>query len=69
MRGPAHISVISRPRRSSRAGLFSASGETYLKHADFFPSRENPAIEFTSTRIVKHDDKTLHIEGTLAMAG
>jgi polyisoprenoid-binding protein YceI len=41
----------------------------HLKAPDFFNAKENPTIEFTSTKIVKHDDTTLHVEGELSLAG
>ncbi len=41
----------------------------HLKAPDFFNSKENPSIAFTSTKIEKKSDTLYHVTGKLAMAG
>lgn len=43
--------------------------DDHLKNPDFFNSKENPDITFTSTKIAKKGDTTFEVTGDLAMAG
>ncbi len=43
--------------------------DEHLKGPDFFNSKENPSITFTSTKIAKKGDTRFEVTGELAMAG
>ncbi len=46
-----------------------AKRDGHLKNADFFSAKENPTIEFTSTKIAKQTDGRFAVTGKLSMAG
>lgn len=46
-----------------------AKRDGHLKGPDFFSAKENPTIEFHSTKIEKKGDSTFAVTGDLAMAG
>ncbi|MCA8965529.1 MAG: YceI family protein [Planctomycetes bacterium] len=46
-----------------------AKRDGHLKGSDFFSAKENPNIEFTSTKITKGGDDGYMVAGKLAMAG
>ena len=46
-----------------------AKRDGHLKAPDFFNAKENPTIEFTSSKIEKHGADKFHVTGKLAMAG
>lgn len=43
--------------------------DDHLKNPDFFNSKENPDITFTSSKIAKKGEKMFDVTGELAMAG